>query len=622
MSSEISIGDEIKDGFKETFKWVQNNLKWLSELEAFYRERAKLEKEYSGKLAHLTSEYFGKKSAFTVMLSVGDTPTTTPGSLEAASLVAWNEILSQTEKMSQDHNQLAQEFEFQVGDQLVALSRKCELLASTINGSNNALVEKRDKAYSGLEKAKKLYDEKCTQMESARAKQTKSSSDRTQRKADDREHEMNIAKNQYLVKINQANRIKDKYYFQDVPEVLDLLQDLNESRTRSLKTIWATASSVEREMCKRIEARLSTADSVVAQNKPSLDSTMFVKHNLKDWKEPADFQYVPSSVWHDDEQFSVSSGAELQDLRVRLAKAQQTYDQMHGFATSELEDLSSLNKQRQGVRAQENANGEQALALLSKYARSLTSYTSHESSKLEALVEIESIQNNVPEEHDLSTDGIDLDKLGKKSGVFNRFKKSLTISSDKKSVAEDTGDMSSAISSESKGRQSHHGLSFLRGRSRAKTNDSSFSANTGGDANNSVEQTDSTKNAVLYDYQKQDDDEASVSVGDGFSVLTLDTGSGWTKIRNESTGETGLVPSTYIEVREKPRTNAPRAPPPRKSAASRTVQAIYGYEAEEEGELSIQTGDSINVLRDDDGSGWTFGEVRGVKGLFPTSYCK
>ncbi|SCU87889.1 LAFA_0E09450g1_1 [Lachancea sp. 'fantastica'] len=622
MSAEISIGDEIKDGFKETFKWVQNNIKWLSELESFYRERAKLEKEYSAKLAHLTGEYFSKKSASTVSLSVGDTPTTTPGSLEAASLVAWNEILSQTEKMSQDHNQLAQEFEFQVGDQLVALSRKCELLASTINGSNNALVEKRDKAYSALEKAKKTYDEKCAQMESARAKQTKSSSDRSQRKADDREHEMNIAKNQYLVKINQANRIKDKYYFQDVPEVLDLLQDLHESRTRSLKAIWTSASSVEKEMCKRIDVRLSTADSVVAQNKPGLDSTMFVKHNLKDWKEPADLQYVPSSVWHDDEQFVVSSNAELQDLRVRLAKAQQSYEQMNGFAGSELEDLTSLNKQRQSVKSQDTANGEQALALLSKYVRSLTSYTSHESAKLEALVEIESIQNNVPEEHDLNTDGIDLEKLGKKSGVFNRFKRSLTMSSDKKSVREDTADMSSAISSESKGKQSHHHLSFLRGRRQAKTNESSYSMNTGSDVNSFVEQAGSTKNAVLYEYQKQDNDEASIALGDIFSVLTLDTGSGWTKIRNENTGETGLVPSSYIEVREKPRTNAPRAPPPRKSAASRTVEAIYAYEAEDDGELSIQAGDIVAVLRDDDGSGWTFGEIRGAKGLFPTSYCK
>lgn len=44
MSADLSIGNEIKDSFKETHKWVQNNLKWLKDIEQFYRERAKLEK--------------------------------------------------------------------------------------------------------------------------------------------------------------------------------------------------------------------------------------------------------------------------------------------------------------------------------------------------------------------------------------------------------------------------------------------------------------------------------------------------------------------------------------------------------------------------------------------------
>ena len=54
MSTDISIGNEIKDSYKETHKWVQNNIKWLSELESFYRDRAKLEKEYSDKSVSYT----------------------------------------------------------------------------------------------------------------------------------------------------------------------------------------------------------------------------------------------------------------------------------------------------------------------------------------------------------------------------------------------------------------------------------------------------------------------------------------------------------------------------------------------------------------------------------------
>lgn len=112
-------------------------------------------------------------------------------------------------------------------------------------------------------------------------------------------------------------------------------------------------------------------------------------------------------------------------------------------------------------------------------------------------------------------------------------------------------------------------------------------------------------------------------------MVARDTGSGWTKINNDTTGETGLVPTTYIRissaatVKANDRGPAPEVPPPRRSTLPvRTMEAIYAYEAQGDDEISIDPGDIITVIRGDDGSGWTYGECDGLKGLFPTSYCK
>jgi hypothetical protein len=51
-------------------------------VQAFYRERSVIEKEYSQKLNALAKKYFDKKLRKQSSLSVGDTPTVTPGSLE------------------------------------------------------------------------------------------------------------------------------------------------------------------------------------------------------------------------------------------------------------------------------------------------------------------------------------------------------------------------------------------------------------------------------------------------------------------------------------------------------------------------------------------------------------
>lgn len=71
-----------QDGFKGANAWVGHGIAWLEDIQQFYRERSAIEKEYSAKLNALAKKYFDKKNKRSSQLSVGDTPTMTPGSLE------------------------------------------------------------------------------------------------------------------------------------------------------------------------------------------------------------------------------------------------------------------------------------------------------------------------------------------------------------------------------------------------------------------------------------------------------------------------------------------------------------------------------------------------------------
>lgn len=76
------FGTELKDGFKSVNTWVSNGIAWLEDQQQFYRERSTIEREYSSKLSALAKKYFEKKAKRSSGLSVGDSPTLTPGSLE------------------------------------------------------------------------------------------------------------------------------------------------------------------------------------------------------------------------------------------------------------------------------------------------------------------------------------------------------------------------------------------------------------------------------------------------------------------------------------------------------------------------------------------------------------
>ncbi|EJS43468.1 bzz1p [Saccharomyces arboricola H-6] len=633
MSADLSIGNEIKDAFKETHKWVQNNLKWLKDIEQFYTERAKLEREYSERLSRLSAEYFNKKSSTSVPISVGDTPTTTPGSVEAAGVVAWNEILSQTDMISKDHNQLSSDFENHVANQLSGLFTKLDMTLSKITGFNNDMASKKDNIYHELEKAKKDYDEACSTMEIARNRCTKASNDRNKKKLNEKEVEMNKCKNEYLIRINQANRTKDKYYFQDVPEVLDLLQDVNEAKTLFLNDLWLKAASVENDLGSRVSKRLESANSVVKQNKPSLNTAIFIKHNLKNWKEPQDFTYKPSPVWHDDEKFAVPSSAEVDDLRIKLAKAENDYNSLQDKAQNELSRLSALNKIKHEMKTNEDkVNATKFYDTLKDYLTVISPFTSHETLKLQAEVQIESIQNNVPEEYDLSTDNIDLSKSKKKSGIFSKLKLNIlnveSRPSSGGSTSSGNGGPLHITSLFNTSRRTRLGVA-TNNNGEDGDNASVHTSGTGDTTKTAQTYNDDGGNKVLYAYVKQDNDEISISPGDKISLVARDTGSGWTKINNDDTGEMGLVPTTYIRISSTAvaavngRGPAPEVPPPRRSTLPvRTMEAVYAYEAQGDDEISIDVGDVITVVRGDDGSGWTYGECDGQKGLFPTSYCK
>jgi hypothetical protein len=54
----------------------------MDDIQSFYRERSAIEKDYSVRLTALAKKYYEKKAKKSASLSVGDTPSMTPGSLE------------------------------------------------------------------------------------------------------------------------------------------------------------------------------------------------------------------------------------------------------------------------------------------------------------------------------------------------------------------------------------------------------------------------------------------------------------------------------------------------------------------------------------------------------------
>lgn len=345
-----TFGTELKDGFKPANAWVANSIAWLDDIQGFYRERSVIEKEYSAKLNALAKKYFEKKNKKSASLSVGDTPAMTPGSLENASLTIWSAHLTTLESRADEHEKYGNELIAKVADPLKYYGTKFEELRKRHTEYAAKLEAERDSSYADLRKVKAKYDAACQEVESKR-KKTESSFDKAKAQSQFQQHvqDMNNVKNTYLIAINVTNKLKERYYHEYVPELLDSLQDLAEFRTLRLNAIWSMAASLETAMLQKSQGLIEHLSQEITRNEPHLDSMMYVRHNLSAWQEPADKTFEPSPVWHDDDIMITDEPAKV-FLRNVLNKSKGQLGDLRREVDKKKRDIETIKRMKQAIR--------------------------------------------------------------------------------------------------------------------------------------------------------------------------------------------------------------------------------------------------------------------------------
>ncbi|SGZ54453.1 CIC11C00000003637 [Sungouiella intermedia] len=541
----LSIGNELKDSYSITEKWVTNGINWLTDIDEFYKERAIIEREYATKLRELTKRHFDKKAKNSSRLSVGDEPQITPGSLESASVVLWNEVLTQTEAIAKERDHFALEISNKICSNLDKLQVKLNKIARHIATINEFLDLEKKATEDDVSKAKKNYDALCQGTENARQKTEKSAGDKYLRRLEEKEVEMNIGKNNYLIRISVANRLKDKYYFQDLPELLDYFQDLNESRVGILNKLLKNASIIERNSNDKVKEHLHEIDSTIEQNNPKLDTAMYIKHNAVAWKEPQDFYFIPCDFWHDDESLIIKE-PELTDLKKRLNVS------LNGYAVSKESTLSAKQKLEEVSQKRKASDDsltlkfdmalDDALTLLQKFMR-------EDSARVKNEVEIEIIQNFAGDQ-DLSYVEVKKEKkrtsAGKATAIYpyeatGNDEISMAQGEDLDVVEEDDGSGWTMVRLTQSGKQGLAPTSYLeinKNYDGNKKKGPSVAPKRGAKRVQYVE--------ALYDYTADEDNELSIVAGDRIVLIQEDTdGSGWTE--GELNGARGLFPTSYVK---------------------------------------------------------------------------
>lgn len=250
--------------------------------------------------------------------------------LNSASMTTWTVQLTTLESRANEHDQFATQLISHVAEPLKHAQTRYEELRKSHAEYASKLEKERDSAYADLRKTKGKYDSVCQDVENKRKKMD-SAFDMSKQKARSayaqQEAEMRNVKNTYLLNINVTNKQKERYYEEYVPELLDSLQDLNESRISKLNAIWMTAADLELATLARSQEYIKHLSGEIPRNNPVLDSMMFARHNSSQWQMPGDFTFEPSPVWLDDESIATDEASKiyLQNILSKSKASMGTY---------------------------------------------------------------------------------------------------------------------------------------------------------------------------------------------------------------------------------------------------------------------------------------------------------
>ncbi|KAJ5280546.1 hypothetical protein N7478_005918 [Penicillium angulare] len=616
------FGAELKDSFKPVNAWVSNGISWLEEVQQFYRERSVIEKEYATKLSALCQRYHDRKSKKIGPLSVGDTPTMTPGSLESASLTTWTTQLSTVEAHAAERDKFGTELVTHVAEPMKQAALQYEEIRKCHSDYHAKLEKERDTSYGELKKAKGKYDGSCQEVESRRKKMD-SSFDHSKAKAQGAFQqqllEMNNYKNLYLLQINVTNKLKEKFFHEYVPEVVDGLQDLNETRVSKLNALWILATQLEKAAFTTSVNNASNLLNEIPRNDPRMDSMMFLQHNAIQSQEPANMGFEPSSIWHDDASIITDEAAKV-FLRNLLGKSKTQVREMRVEADRRKREVESGKKTRQTIRQAKDSRSEVEIV------RNIFQWQEllHEVDRKWLAAEVETA-TIIAVAGDLS--------LGAQNHNFRSQTFKIPTNCDycgdriwglsaKGFDCQDCGytchsKCQMKVPAECPGEQTKEEKKKLKVMRQEQAG-----------SGPAVDLESSATSATAPSLTRQN---TMNSLSSGYAASTARSAS---NVAVQPTPEdpadevSAPVAETKPNAGRKHRVMAPpptaymSAPPPMESStfAKPRGKMVYGFEATGSDEVTVRDGDDVMIVEPDDGSGWMRVSIGGQEGLVPASY--
>ncbi|EIM85766.1 uncharacterized protein STEHIDRAFT_79768 [Stereum hirsutum FP-91666 SS1] len=655
-STQISYGHTLPDQVDRISNHCAAQLDLLSDIRDLYRERAIIEKEYAAKLQALAKKVVEKKTRKMASAVLGDEPTKTwnEDTISESTLDrAYSKIIGSIVESAQDHINLADALSSQVVDPLKSLERKHEENVKKQTQFYEKVLNDRNRVYNDRAKSKQKYDEECVELEAYRQKQDRAQydkhADRAAKQFEQQRIDMLNAKNVFIISTTVANKMKERFYAEDLPAIENQYQRLQEHLVQKYISVLHHAQALQITHYDVLKTLVTAADTALSEVDAQRDQAMFIDYNIRPFSMPTDWAFEPCASHYDTGEMSVDDAPKV-FLQNKLSKCRSKLQELGPLLDGKKKDVEQLSKLVSAYAT--NGSLGNIDEVIESYLNAEHQATLYATSKTILDAEIETVQAalagdegsqqphsfksssfTIPTECGYCKSSIwGLSKQGKTCrhcGISVHSKCELKVPAECSGTREARHRSSASVSSLSR----TDSVLSTSSRSSISSNASKAVAPSASSFAQTSLDTHAENHArarVVFDFTPTSAFELAVHEGAQVDVLEDDDGSGWVKVA-DSNGGRGLIPASYIEAIDDtagattPRSSTPTAVTPNQGSGQ-YVRAIYAYQSQGEDELGLQEGDRIELTPGTAGGqyyaeGWWEGiDSRGTKGIFPSNY--
>ncbi|KAI5119404.1 hypothetical protein M0805_005947 [Coniferiporia weirii] len=648
MAEAKSFGEALPDQVDRIAALTDAQLGLLGDVREIYKDISALEKEYAGKLSALSKKAADKKNKRITSLVIGDDPSTAWGedTIRRSTFEnAYSQLVSSLDDSAQDHSLLSDVLITQVADATKSLEKKHEEMKNKQFQFYQKLLSDRDKVYSDRLKMKQKYDEQCLEIESYRRKQDRSHDDkhanRAAKQLETQVVDMQNSKNTYITSTAIANRVKGRFYTEDLPLVEDDFQRLQTNLITGLVSILLHAQSLKTTHLTTLQNRVNGIQKSFMQVNPALDQDLYITYNTRAFSVPNDWAWEPCAGYYDTGEMIVEPAPKVL-LQNKLTRCRGKLQEVTLLVDEKKRDVDKL-KNIVSTYTNDRRLGS-VDDVMNDYLGAQHQLTPLEFSATMLSVEIDTLSDALGGDegsqspHNFKSTSFSIPTTCGycKASIWGLSKQGKTCKTcglcvHAKCELKVPANCGGGGSRSPRNPNPSSGTNLSRGDSRASTMSSNSlapsSASSFARPSSVVDEAYPSARA-LYDYTPTSPFELAITEGSIVQVLEDDDGSGWTKVADGNGGK-GLVPASYVELIDEEYQSPPKIPvrtKPQTFASGKYVRSLYTYQGRGPDELSLEEGALYELSSGPNGGenyadGWWEGHDKaGRKGIFPSNY--